>query len=75
MNTRGEQKQKRFSCEIYCNGVCVMEKEHFTTLKAISQHTDLSYYQICDIYEGRINKKYKSKYMPKIKIECLNPVY
>jgi len=70
-NTRGIQKQKRYSCEIYCNDNCVMEKRIFTTLKEIAQECEMSYYQICDLYEGRISKKYKAKYMPQIKIECL----
>jgi len=72
---RGQQQQKRFSCEIHCNGTCVMEKQIFTTLKEIANECGMSYYQICDLYEGRIGKKYKAKYMPQIKICALNPCY
>ena len=74
-NTRGNQKVKRFTCEITCNGHCVMEERIFTTLKEIAEECGMSYYQICDLYEGRIGKKYKAKFMPQIKIKCLNPCY
>ena len=75
MNVRGNQQQKRFTCEIHCNGNCVMEEQIFTTLKEIAKELDMTYYQICDLYEGRIGKKYNAKYMPKIKIKALNSVY
>ena len=52
-----------------------MEIKRFTTLKEIAKECEMSYYQICDLYEGRVGKKYKSKYMPQIKIQSLNPVY
>lgn len=71
-NTRGKQKQTRFSCEITCNGLCVMEKTTFTTLREIADECGMSYYQICDLYEGRIGKKYNAKYMPQIKIQALS---
>tara|TARA_R100001079_G_C4450194_1_gene153306 strand:+ start:724 stop:948 length:225 start_codon:yes stop_codon:yes gene_type:complete len=71
-NTRGKQKQTRFTCEITCNGTCVMEQRIFTTLKEIAEECGMSYYQICDLYEGRIGKKYNAKYMPQIKIKALS---
>lgn len=74
-NGRGSQKEERFTCEITCNGNVVLPLKRFTTLKEIAKECEMSYYQICDLYEGRIGKKYKSKYMPQIKIQSLNPVY
>ena len=52
-----------------------MELKRFTSLKEIAKECEMSYYQICELYEGRVGKKYKSKYMPQIKIQSLNPVY
>ena len=69
--TRGTQLKNNYECEVFTNGKCVFEKKQFTTLKEIAKELEMSYYQICDFYEGRIAKKYQSKYMPKILITAI----
>ena len=53
-NGRGSQKEERFTCEITCNGNVVLPLKRFTTLKEIAKECEMSYYQICDLYEGRV---------------------
>ena len=62
-----------FLCEIYCNNILIQEKTPYPTLKSIAEHLELSTNQIYDIYEGRVSKKYKSRFMPKIHITKWNP--
>jgi hypothetical protein len=55
-----------FLCEISCNDIKIQEPTPYPTLKSIAEDLELSPNQIYDIYEGRVSKKYKSRFMPKI---------
>ncbi len=57
-----------FLCEITCNDIQIQEPTPYPTIKSIAQDLEMSPNQIYDIYEGRVSKKYKSRFMPKIKI-------
>ena len=57
-----------FMCEIKCNEIQILKPTPYPTLKSIANDLELSIYQIYDIYEGRVSKKYKSRIMPKILI-------
>lgn len=64
---------KMFLCEIYCNDILIKEKTPYPSLKSIAEDLELSTNQIYDIYEGRVSKKYKSRFMPKISITKWTP--
>ena len=62
-----------FLCEISCNDIKIQEPTPYPTLKSIAQDLELSTNQIYDIYEGRVSKKFKSRFMPKIVITKWTP--
>lgn len=63
-----------FLCEIYCNDIQIQSPTPYPTIKSIAQDLELSTNQIYDIYEGRVSKKYKSRFMPKIIIKKVKSV-